>query len=326
MCSTIPLALTFIFWRHVLHFVCVYPLTIYHDIDGFTTFNFPIRFVSSWSTTFTWSLPLPDFSLCNFHISSCGLFFPIYLSPINLSCKAGLVVLNAFSFCLSVKLYLFQINESLAGLNILGSGFCSFITLNVLCHSLLACKISAEKSADCLMGVPLYTTSCFSLAACNSLSKFWHFSYNMSWYGLLWASQMALVVKNLPTNSGDVRDSVWALGQEDPLEEGMATHSSILAWRIPWTEEPGGPQSIGLKGVRHDWATDTHTHRDFFGIHFIWDFLCFLDLDVCFISEVRKVVSQLFLQISCLSFILALFLLKPYNVDVSMLDVVSEVS
>jgi len=42
------------------------------------------------------------------------------------------------------------------------------------------------------------------------------------------------------------------LGWEDPLEEGMATHSSILAWRIPWTEEPGGLQSMGLQGVRHD--------------------------------------------------------------------------
>ena len=100
-----------------------------------------------------------------------------------------------------------NINESLAGLSILGSGFCSFITLNVLCHSLLACKISAEKSADCLMGVPLYITSCFSLAAFDSLFNFGHFSYNMSWYGLLWASQVALVVKNPPTNAGDVRDS-----------------------------------------------------------------------------------------------------------------------
>ena len=41
-------------------------------------------------------------------------------------------------------------------------------------------------------------------------------------------------------------------GQEDPLEEGMATHSSIPAWRIPWTEEPGGLQSIGSQRVRHD--------------------------------------------------------------------------
>ena len=41
-------------------------------------------------------------------------------------------------------------------------------------------------------------------------------------------------------------------GQEDPLEKGMATHSSILAWRIPWTEEPGWLQSVGLQRVRHD--------------------------------------------------------------------------
>ena len=45
---------------------------------------------------------------------------------------------------------------------------------------------------------------------------------------------------------------VQSLSQEDLLEKGMATHSSILAWRIPWTEEPGGLQSIGLQRVRHD--------------------------------------------------------------------------
>ena len=45
---------------------------------------------------------------------------------------------------------------------------------------------------------------------------------------------------------------VSSLGQEDPLEEEMATHSSILAWRNPWTEEPGGLQSMGSQGVRHD--------------------------------------------------------------------------
>ena len=44
---------------------------------------------------------------------------------------------------------------------------------------------------------------------------------------------------------------IQSLGQEDPLEEGMATHSSILAWRIPWTEEPGGLQSMGSQRVRH---------------------------------------------------------------------------
>ena len=45
---------------------------------------------------------------------------------------------------------------------------------------------------------------------------------------------------------------VPSLGQEDPLQKGMATHSSILAWRIPWTEEPGGLQSTGLQRVRHE--------------------------------------------------------------------------
>ena len=53
-------------------------------------------------------------------------------------------------------------------------------------------------------------------------------------------------VKNPPTSAGDTAPS---LGQEDPLEEAMATCSSILAWRIPWTEEPGGLQSEGLQRV-----------------------------------------------------------------------------
>ena len=55
---------------------------------------------------------------------------------------------------------------------------------------------------------------------------------------------------------------VW----EDPLEQGRATHSSILAWRIPWTEEPGGLQSMGSQRVTHDWATK-RTHPTF--THFL---------------------------------------------------------
>ena len=53
---------------------------------------------------------------------------------------------------------------------------------------------------------------------------------------------------------------VWSLGQEDPLEKGMATHSSILAWRITWTEKTGRLHSVGSQRVRHDWAANTHTH------------------------------------------------------------------
>ena len=60
------------------------------------------------------------------------------------------------------------------------------------------------------------------------------------------------MVKNLPAKAGIIRDTGSIPGQEDPLEEGMATHSSILAWRIPWTEEPGGLQSIGSLRVQHN--------------------------------------------------------------------------
>ena len=53
---------------------------------------------------------------------------------------------------------------------------------------------------------------------------------------------------------------VRSLGWEDPLEKGMATHSSILAWRIPWTEEPGGLQSMGSHRVGHNWSNLPHMH------------------------------------------------------------------
>ena len=63
---------------------------------------------------------------------------------------------------------------------------------------------------------------------------------------------MALVVKNPPANGGDIKDMGLIPGQEDPLEEGTETHSSILAWRIPWTEGPGRLLSIELQRVGHD--------------------------------------------------------------------------
>ena len=64
---------------------------------------------------------------------------------------------------------------------------------------------------------------------------------------------MALLVKkNSPANTGDSRDTFnQSLGWEDALEQEMATHSSILAWKIQWTEESGGPQSMGLQRVGH---------------------------------------------------------------------------
>ena len=62
------------------------------------------------------------------------------------------------------------------------------------------------------------------------------------------------VVKNLPAMQVTQETWVWSLGQEDPLEKEMVTHSSILAWRIPWTEESGELQSIGLQRVGRNLA------------------------------------------------------------------------
>ena len=63
------------------------------------------------------------------------------------------------------------------------------------------------------------------------------------------ASLVAQMVKNLPAMR---KTWVRSLGWEDPVEEGMVTHSSVLAWRFPWTEEPGGLQSTGLQGAGHN--------------------------------------------------------------------------
>ena len=63
------------------------------------------------------------------------------------------------------------------------------------------------------------------------------------------------MVKNWPVVQEMQIQSLDSLGREDPLEKEMATHSSILDWKIPWTEEPGRLQAMGLQRVRHDWET-----------------------------------------------------------------------
>ena len=80
-----------------------------------------------------------------------------------------------------------------------------------------------------------------------------HIAFNLCWFIRCYrASLVAQMVKHLPA----VRETqVWSLGEEDPLKKEMATHSSILAWKIPWTEEPGRLPSMGSQRVRHDWAT-----------------------------------------------------------------------
>ena len=77
-------------------------------------------------------------------------------------------------------------------------------------------------------------------------------------------SLVAQTVKHLPAMQ---ETWVQSLGQEDPLEEEMATHSSVLAWKIPWMEEPGRLQSMGSQRVGHDWATSLHHHLKLITFH-----------------------------------------------------------
>ena len=96
-----------------------------------------------------------------------------------------------------------------------------------------------ENSIDCIV---------------HGVAKSWTWQ-KLNWTDFyLWASLVAQMVKNLPAMQ---QTWVWSLSWEDPLEKGKATYSSILAWRIPWTEEPGRLQSMRSQGVRHDWGTNT---------------------------------------------------------------------
>ena len=101
---------------------------------------------------------------------------------------------------------------------------------------------SAGKESTCSAGDPSLTPG---LGRSTGEGIAYPFQYS-------WASLVAQMVKN-PFAMWETR--VQSLGWEDPLEKGMATHSSIFAWRIPWTEKPGGLQSLGLQRVGHDSET-----------------------------------------------------------------------
>ena len=106
--------------------------------------------------------------------------------------------------------------------------------------------------------------SCLSLSpeVCSLQLLVWqqfcHSTRKIHLYQQREAALVAQMVKNSPS-----MQEIWvqSLGWEDPLEKGMANHSSILAWSIPWTEESGRLQFMGLPRVGHDWVTNTHTHH-----------------------------------------------------------------
>ena len=102
------------------------------------------------------------------------------------------------------------------------------------------------------------------------------------------ASLVAQMIKYLPAMQ---ETQVRSLGREDPLEKEMATHSTILAWKIPWTEEPGGLQSMGLQRVGHDWATNTST---------LYSCLKWLILYYMNCTSIKKKFKWLHLWLKCL--------------------------
>ena len=104
------------------------------------------------------------------------------------------------------------------------------------------------------------------------------YSMNLLCLFSIWTSLVAQMVKNLPAVQ---ETQVQSLGQEDPLEEGMATHSSVLAWRIPRTEEASSLQSMGLKRAGHNWATLYH-----FIINLLSFFPFFLIVEPSFHSKI----------------------------------------
>ena len=124
--------------------------------------------------------------------------------------------------------------------------FFFLIKLFILCWSIGFPGSSAGKESTCNAGDP-------SLISGSGRSPGEGIGYPLQYS---WASMVAQTVKN-PPEMKETWDGL--LGWEDSVEEGKATHSSILAWRSSWTEEPGGLQFIGLQRVGHDWVTKHST-------------------------------------------------------------------
>ena len=157
----------------------------------------------------------------------------------------------------------------------------------------------------CVWTLCMYECVC-ALAHLTRRSAFsWtHKAPRLNFYnckGTRGGSQVELVVKNPSANAGVIRDMGLIPGLGRSLEEGMAIHSSIPAWRTPLTEEPGRLQSMGPQRVRHDWATErthTHTHTHYksmsnfevamCALHYLRLVWCVTLFDFCILSQPRS--------------------------------------
>ena len=123
-------------------------------------------------------------------------------------------------------------------------------------HQFFQWIVRADFLQDCLVWSPCCPRDSSRVSSSTTVWKYKFFGTQPSLWSNSHIHLVTQMVKNLPP-MWEIR--VWSLGQEDLLEKGMETYSSILAWRIPWTEEPGGLQSTRSQRVRHDWSTNTHT-------------------------------------------------------------------
>ena len=123
------------------------------------------------------------------------------------------------------------------------------------------------------------------------------------------ASMVAQRLKRLPPIQ---ETRVQSLGREDPLEKEMVTHSSILAQRIPWTEEPGRLQSTGSQRVRHDWATSLSD--SFLCLAKQWKYSLLFHPKLCFQDSIKYKCREAELSISLLLFLLSFSLYSLFYV------------
>ena len=129
---------------------------------------------------------------------------------------------------------------------------CNYICLSKGCFEALKDVLGCMFIA--LIGSSVSLPSVFN--SLRSLDKLWHNFYYKYWSNVSLHISCLLLVAHLVKNSPAMLETgVQSLGRGDLLEKGMATHSSILAWKFPWTEKSGELQSIGLQRVGHDWVT-----------------------------------------------------------------------
>ena len=160
-------------------------------------------------------------------------------------------------------------------MSVLGTDFASFTSRN--CFAPAPCSFSGSRqdpAKKCAIDGSQRTLR-MCIIPCNPFPNLVvqpRARVTFFWWETLYhqASPITQWVKNPPTMQETQEAWVWSLGWKEPLEKEMATHFSVLAWKSPWTEEPGGLQSTGLQRVRHKWATKPPPPM----CQCAWEFMC----------------------------------------------------